>query len=309
MAKKIEYTVAQGVQLFLIDTILQRRFPPRFRDFIGSGKDVEFFGEWSGIVREHFSDDLSKASFKLPENYREVFSKKLGTAEFITPDDQGARRQELNIDLTAQGNIPVEFHEFLNNPAYTEYFQLMEDEDLGRLMVIEYPEETGLIKAAKEQVEAEIQDDEKVIDEAIRKVIKLETGAITDELYASIPGLDLSDKKLKGLPTKIIEKLTGLKRLDLEGNQLTSVPESLGNLGSLKGLNLGGNQLTTVAEAIGELTGLQRLDLQNNLLTTLPEAIGELTALAALDLYGNQFSEEEKGRIRGLVPEGCEVVF
>lgn len=173
MAKKIEYTVAQGVQLFLIDTILQRRYP-RFKDFIGNGEDVEFFGRWSGIVREHFSDDLSKASFKLPRYLlKETPFQERGVAESASPEGRGEKGRKLAADLTGQEDVPSEFREFLQNSEYSKYFELLEDEDLGRLMLIEYPQETGLIKEAKEQVVEELEDDEKVFDDEIRRIVNV----------------------------------------------------------------------------------------------------------------------------------------
>jgi len=44
------------------------------------------------------------------------------------------------------------------------------------------------------------------------------------------------------------------------------------------------NQLTTLPESIGNLTSLTTLYLEFNQLTTLPESIGNLTSLTYLDL-------------------------
>ena len=48
-------------------------------------------------------------------------------------------------------------------------------------------------------------------------------------------------------------------RLYLYNNQLTCLPESLGNLTQLKGLYLHGNQLTCFHESLGNLTQLKWL--------------------------------------------------
>ncbi len=50
-------------------------------------------------------------------------------------------------------------------------------------------------------------------------------------------------------------------RLDLRNNQLTTLPESIGNLTKLKYIKLDDNQLTTLPESIGNLTQLNQLDL------------------------------------------------
>ena len=54
--------------------------------------------------------------------------------------------------------------------------------------------------------------------------------------------------------------LTALTTSNLNGNQLTSVPESLGNLTALTS-RLSGNQLAAVPESLGNLTAPHQLDL------------------------------------------------
>jgi len=65
--------------------------------------------------------------------------------------------------------------------------------------------------------------------------------------------------------------------LDLEYNQLTTLPESFGNLSSLEYLYLSSNQLTTLPESIGNLSSLTYLYLYDNQLTTLPESFCNLS--------------------------------
>jgi len=76
----------------------------------------------------------------------------------------------------------------------------------------------------------------------------------------------------------------GMIVLLADNNQLTTLPESIGNLTSLTTLYLEFNQLTTLPESIGNLTSLTTLYLEFNQLTTLPESIGNLTSLTYLDL-------------------------
>ena len=48
-----------------------------------------------------------------------------------------------------------------------------------------------------------------------------------------------------------------MKELDLSDNQLTSLPERIGDLAQLKKLDLGNNQLTSLPERIGDLAQLK----------------------------------------------------
>ncbi len=111
--------------------------------------------------------------------------------------------------------------------------------------------------------------------------------------------LNLSFQDLTALPESV-GQLTQLQYLHLTGNQLTTLPESIGRLKLLQRLYLSGNQLTTLPESIGQLKLLQRLDLSGNRLTTLPESIGQLTQLQRLYISGNQLTTlpESIGELR-----------
>jgi len=68
-----------------------------------------------------------------------------------------------------------------------------------------------------------------------------------------------------------------LNDFGLTNNQLTSLPESIGDLSNLESLYLQFNQLTTLPESIGDLSSLTRLYLSSNQLTTLPESFCNLS--------------------------------
>ena len=78
---------------------------------------------------------------------------------------------------------------------------------------------------------------------------------------------------------------SGATKLDLNGMELTELPESIGQLAQLQSLNLSNNQLTSLPESLGQLTKLQSLLLsQNYKLVKLPEWIGSLEKLEVLVL-------------------------
>ena len=75
---------------------------------------------------------------------------------------------------------------------------------------------------------------------------------------------------------------TQITLLTLANNQLTSLPESFGNLSSLEYLDLENNQLTSLPESFGNLSSLQSLHLDNNQLTSLPLSMDKLPSLRFL---------------------------
>jgi len=93
--------------------------------------------------------------------------------------------------------------------------------------------------------------------------------------------------------TTVPEDLRGLNftAVDLSGNQITDLPNWLGELPGLVGLSLDGNRLTQVPEVISSLTGLTQLTLSANQLTQLPAWISNLVHLTRLHLAANQLTE------------------
>ena len=128
-----------------------------------------------------------------------------------------------------------------------------------------------------------------------------ETNLTWDELK-NTEDLILRFKRLASLPESI-GNLTNLKELYLSDNKLTNLPKSIGKLTNLEKLFLSDNKLTNLPKSIVNLTNLKELYLYGNNLTSLPESIVNLTNLKELDLYGNPISDEEKGRIKKLLPD------
>ena len=123
--------------------------------------------------------------------------------------------------------------------------------------------------------------------EAIREKLKQPTGELTKADLEKVAKLNLSSKKLTGVP-KELEKLTQLERLNLGGNQLTNL-KRLEKFTQLEWLNLGGNQLTNV-KGLENLTQLTVLHLTGNQLTNL-KGLEKLTQLTELHLDDNKLTD------------------
>jgi len=104
--------------------------------------------------------------------------------------------------------------------------------------------------------------------------------------------LDLSYLDLTTLPESL-GQLTTLTALNLRSNGLSVLPEWLGQLTNLTALNLSNNRLSVLPEWLGQLTNLTNLtnlDLSDNRLSVLPEWLGQLTNLTTLNLSDNKLS-------------------
>src|SRR5271166_5281166 len=113
--------------------------------------------------------------------------------------------------------------------------------------------------------------------------------SIDDAWKSGARELDLDGRELNTLP-EVIGQLSHLQVLHAGGNKLSTLPEAIGQLSKLKWLDLSRNQLSTLPEGIGRLSQLRWLYLSRNQLSMVPEAIERLSQLEELDLSGNQLS-------------------
>ncbi len=99
--------------------------------------------------------------------------------------------------------------------------------------------------------------------------------------------LDFSNQNLTQLPMQI-GSFTGLKTLNLSGNQLEAVPFTINQCSMLELLDLSNNRITSLSAKLFPLTALQTLNLSGNQLTAIPSQIGGCRALGLIDLSRNR---------------------
>ncbi|MDF5755311.1 hypothetical protein [Spongiactinospora sp. TRM90649] len=102
------------------------------------------------------------------------------------------------------------------------------------------------------------------------------------ERAAEVTTLDLSKRKLRGLPERLFA-FRELRVLSLAGNDdIGELDERIGDLASLRELDLSGMGLRELPETIGKLSELRVLDISGNQFERLPDAIGNLSRLEVL---------------------------
>lgn len=133
-------------------------------------------------------------------------------------------------------------------------------------------------------------------------------GKVPDDLPASLRWLRLNGNQITTLPESI-GSLARLQRLYLEDNRLSTLPASLEKLSLLEDMDLSGNNLSSLPEAVVRLPKLRNLDLRGNVgLRKLPEGIGGMKALRTLVLVQCPLSAEERARVRAALPD-CVINF
>ncbi|MBS0288530.1 MAG: hypothetical protein JSS07_00665 [Proteobacteria bacterium] len=131
---------------------------------------------------------------------------------------------------------------------------------------------------------------------------------IRNQIYQSDRELDCSRYYLTRIPESVLkdEELkpfwTQLTKLNISYNQISVLPDAIGQLTGLREFNASYNQLTALPTTIEQLTGLEKLYVRKNALTALPNTIGKLGALTLLNANDNQiaFLPESIGQLSAL---------
>ena len=100
--------------------------------------------------------------------------------------------------------------------------------------------------------------------------------------------LEVGNQTWKDGRLKILMASYSPSGTDGVNTQLTTLPESFGDLDSLSSLYLAWNSLTNLPQSFSQLTSLSSLTINNNWLEELPPDIGSLANLIFLDLGYNK---------------------
>ncbi|GMI11247.1 hypothetical protein TrVE_jg2968 [Triparma verrucosa] len=104
--------------------------------------------------------------------------------------------------------------------------------------------------------------------------------------FSYVVELDLGANDITQLPNDL-GNLVNLERLNLERNRLQALPDSLLECKKLKVLKLNKNNFKSLHRYIGRLSSLVHLDLSFNVLDILPQTLPSLKNLQHLDVSGN----------------------
>src|SRR2546422_134321 len=100
------------------------------------------------------------------------------------------------------------------------------------------------------------------------------------------------ENKEKDNILKIIEENKNSSTLSLNNNQLTTIPNEIGNLINLKELRLSFNKLKNIPNEIGNLINLTYLNLSNNKIGIFPQIIFKLKKLNYFKINKNPIPNE-----------------
>lgn len=122
-------------------------------------------------------------------------------------------------------------------------------------------------------------------------VLSIPPGDITSlTIFINLISLNLYGNNLFSLPNSI-ENLFNLSNLNLSNNKLLSLPYQIGNLSNLTSFDLSYNNLSYLPVEIGNLFNLNNLDISFNNLTVLPSEFSNIINLNTLNLGENAIQD------------------
>lgn len=111
------------------------------------------------------------------------------------------------------------------------------------------------------------------------------------ENCTTVLSLDLRGNYITSIENSIIFKLTNLKTLDIRSNQIDSIPEEIGYLWNLKELKLDNNNLVTLPIQLFQLNSLGFLSVSKNYLSGLSDMVYKLRKLEYMSVSHNQIKQ------------------
>ena len=116
-------------------------------------------------------------------------------------------------------------------------------------------------------------------------------------LIKTLKTLKIKNSKLQTLPEDLEVQCLDLENLQLNNNQLTSLPTWLGKLEKLITLDAAKNNLSTLPDNLVNLKNLKRLSLDGNHFETVPACLLTLNNLHHLSIDQNPLTEESKNTL------------
>ena len=122
------------------------------------------------------------------------------------------------------------------------------------------------------------------------------------DLYNTFLSIEKLKDKINILRKFSAEEIYSFTRLDLARKNIEIIPPEIGKLINLRILYLGNNQIRIIPLEIGNLINLEIFALNDNSITSLPFEISKLIDLVSLSLKSNPINENEKAKIKSLLP-------
>nr|XP_020460639.1 leucine-rich repeat-containing protein 20 [Monopterus albus] len=132
------------------------------------------------------------------------------------------------------------------------------------------------------RINATVEEEKDSLDLSNCKLISFPDGVfkVLRSVSGNIHVITLADNEMKAISSKFFSTFTQLRELDLQGNVLTKLPDTVGEMKHLTSINLANNSFSIFPEKLIEIATLERINLEGNKITEIP--VQKLSAMPAL---------------------------
>ncbi|XP_023663861.1 leucine-rich repeat-containing protein 20 [Paramormyrops kingsleyae] len=152
------------------------------------------------------------------------------------------------------------------------------------------------------RINATVEEQKDTLDLSNCKLISFPEGVfkVLRTVNDKILVITLANNELKAISSKFFTTFTQLRELDLEGNVLSKLPDSVGEMQHLTSINLARNKFSLFPEKLAEIQTLEKISLEGNEITDVP--VGKLSSMPALQSINMKSNPLDKGLFAAVRP-------
>ncbi|XP_051274315.1 leucine-rich repeat-containing protein 20 isoform X1 [Dicentrarchus labrax] len=151
------------------------------------------------------------------------------------------------------------------------------------------------------RVNATVEEGKDTLDLSNCQLISFPDGVfkVLRSVSENIRVITLADNEMKALSSKFFSTFSQLRELDLRGNVLTKLPNSVAEMEHLTCINLANNSFSIFPDKLTEIATLERINLEGNSLTEIPvEKLSEMPALKWLNVKSNPLDSNTQSALQ-----------
>ncbi|XP_028991302.1 leucine-rich repeat-containing protein 20 isoform X2 [Betta splendens] len=160
------------------------------------------------------------------------------------------------------------------------------------------------------RINSTVEEEKDSLDLSNCKLISFPDGAfkvlrsVSDKIFV----ITLADNEMKVISSKFFSTFNQLRELDLQGNVLTKLPDSVGEMQHLTSISLANNSFSAFPDKLTEIATLERINLEGNNITEIPlDKLSAMPALKWLNLKSNPLDSNTRSALQS--PQKCDILF
>lgn len=160
------------------------------------------------------------------------------------------------------------------------------------------------------RINATVEEGKDSLDLSNCKLISFPEGVfkVLRSVTENIQMITLADNEIKALSNKFFSTFTQIRELDLRGNVLTQLPDTVAGMEHLTCINLANNSFSVFPDKLTEIATLERINLEGNSITEIPvEKLSKMPALKWLNVKSNPLDSNTQSALQS--PHNFEISF